>query len=193
MFWPGVPVRTLLAVLHFVLWRVRPCVFAETIHHSMESTIREVEQVVNVVENHDISVEVNDFLIFFEQPDAELGVVDHVVSHSKVALITTIWANGLDFSDDTSMKPEQLTVAFRDIMEDGNDEGISRFNFTKAFSKANDTFNIITRASKEGNEGTGGQSHGKKSKKALRSGYGDGEVQAMAMQKKASELSRRRQ
>lgn len=71
--WPCHLVRTLLAITDLVLWRVAPCLFTETVHDCVELTIREIKQVIYVVEHLYVAVQVYHFVVLHKlQPYIEI-------------------------------------------------------------------------------------------------------------------------
>lgn len=56
----------LLAVANLILWSVAPCLFTEAVHDGVEMPVRQIEQLVDVVVNLDVSVQVHHFAVLHE-------------------------------------------------------------------------------------------------------------------------------
>jgi hypothetical protein len=94
-----------------VLRRVAPRLLAEAVLDGVEGALL---QLVHVLEHLDVRVQVHHALVLHQLPDAELGVVDHVVGHGEPRL-----ALRLDVAHDAALAGELAAAVLGNVGEHG--------------------------------------------------------------------------
>ncbi|MFS7960183.1 hypothetical protein Hanom_Chr08g00700201 [Helianthus anomalus] len=89
-------------------------------------------------------------------PNTELGVINDIISHSKLCLVfrRVEWFN---LPDDAPLRQQFLSMIHRNIGKHCDDERVDRLGLAEALGESNHTFPVVTVSGQEGDVGTARQ------------------------------------